>query len=51
MSAKGTTVHKHSPFYDGPPIERCPTFAAMIEDAIVGSQKLLRAQLRAGVRP
>lgn len=36
---------------DGPAIERCPAQDALLEDAIIGSQKLLRALERAGVRP
>lgn len=32
-------------------IERCPAQDALLEDAIIGSQKLLRALERAGVRP
>lgn len=51
MSAKGTTVFKPSTYFDGPPIEKCPAYSALVEDAIIGSQKLLHAQMRAGVRP
>jgi hypothetical protein len=40
-----------SPFYDGPAIERCPTYERYKHDAIIGSKHLRIAIERAGVRP
>lgn len=37
--------------YAGPPIERCPTQERLIENAQRGSERLLNALRRTGVRP
>jgi hypothetical protein len=37
--------------FDGPAIAHCPVYSKMVEDAIAGSQKLLRALQNTGARP
>ena len=52
MSTKGLPQkHRPSAFYDGPAIHRCPVQEGLVDNAIHGSQRLLKAIEQAGVRP
>lgn len=53
MSTRNLTAKRRldSPCFRAPAIERCRSYEAMLADAECGSQMLLRAIERAGVRP
>ena len=44
-------TRRESSYFDGPAIEKCPSYEALKIDAQLGSASLLRAIQRAGLRP